>query len=180
MKIKALPLLLLALFAISACATSTASSSPPTPASTPTVAVIPTPTAVPHKKVGDTVTVDGLEVTLVSVKIVDPATIPQYKEIYPEIKDTETFLVLKEHLKNDATTDQSMAGTGFYLQDEAGNSNFAVQLGDISPDQRLGAPVAAGMQQTGGDVYIVPKATHTFFWIFAPTNGAQVIWDINI
>jgi hypothetical protein len=74
-----------------------------------------------------------------------------------------------------------MMGTGFYLQDEAGNSNFAVQLGDISPYGRLGAPVAAGMQQNGGDVYIVPKATHTFFWIFAPANnGAQAIWDINI
>jgi hypothetical protein len=178
MKHKALPLLLLVLFVATACATSTASSSTPPP--TPTFAVIPTPTPVPHRKVGDTVTVDGLEVTLVSVKIVDPATIPQHEEIYPEMKSDQTFLVLKEHLKNDATTDQSMAGTRFYLSDEAGNDNFTVQLGDLIPEQSLGAPVAAGMQQTGGDVYIVPKSTHAFFWIFAPASGAQVVWDINV
>jgi hypothetical protein len=178
MKIKVSALLLVVFLAFSACTTSTASSSTPTP--TATFAVIPTPTATPHRSVGETATVDGLEVTLVSVKIVDPASIPQHAEIYPEMKDSDTFLVLKEHLKNDATTDQSMANTRFYLSDENGNSNFTVQLGDLSPDRSLGAPLAAGMQQIGGDVYIVPKSTHTFFWIFAPASGPQVVWNINV
>lgn len=180
MKHKAPALLILVLFVATACATSTASSSSPTPASTPTIAVIPTPTPVPHSKVGESVVRDGFEITFVSVKTIDPASISQHEEIYPSITSDQTFLVLQMHVKNTTTEDQDIGSTQFVLQDDAGGHDYAVQLGIDGVGSDIGGTVAPSMQLTGSRAYIVPKATHHFFLLYEATVGSQVIWDINI
>jgi hypothetical protein len=176
MKLKMTLLLLFALLVLlAACGSSPASTQP-----TPTPAIPPTPTPEPHHKVGDTVVRDGLQITLVSAKLVDPASIPQHDQIFAGLTNDQTFLVLEEHVKNITTSQQPGAGGKFGLQDEQGN-HFGEQAGGVpGAPGYIGGPIPSGMQQSGGNVNIVPKATHKFFLIYTPTSGTQVVWNINV
>lgn len=172
-----LPLLLLVLI-LAACgdaANPAATSSAPKPP-----APSPTPTPEPHHKVGDTVTRDGFAITLTSVKLIDPASIPQHEQIFPDVKGDKTFLVLDEHAKNTANKDQSLVGMQLVFQDTEGN-HFTAYSGVNGIDGvGLGGPMAPGMQQHGMQVFAVPKSVHDFNWLYEPNAGTQVVWDIHV
>jgi hypothetical protein len=179
MKSKVTLLLLFALMILLAACGNSQSSTQLTPTPKPTIP--PTSTPEPHHAVGDTVTRDGLQITLVSAKIMDPTVIPQHEQIFTGLTNDQTFLVLDEHVKNITTKEQPLAGASFVLQDEQGNRNFTEQLGvPGAPSTGIGGPVPAGMQRTGGNVDIVPKSTHKFFLVYYATAGSPVIWDINV
>lgn len=172
---KRLLLCLPLLIVLAACGSSQTTNSAPAAKPTPTVAP-------PHfYNVGETVTSSPWEMTLKSAKMVDPATYPQHEQIFPSLKPDDRFLILDEHIKNISSKQQNIAGMQFVLQDKDGNSNFSEQGGLPDVGSGLGGDVAATMEMSGQDAYIVPSSTHLLYWIYNPQGGGnQVIWQINV
>lgn len=166
-----LPLLVI----LAACGESQATNSAPIVKPTPTVAP-------PHfYDVGQTVTAQPWEITLKSTKLVDPATYPQHDQIFPSLKPDDRFLILDEHVKNISSKQQNIAGMQFVLQDKDGNSNFTEQVGIPDVSNGIGGDVAATMEMSGQDAYIVPSSVHLLYWVYNPQGGGdQIIWKINL
>ena len=172
---------ILAILAIilAACSGSQAAQQP-TPMAKPTIA--PTPTPEPHLHVGQSTIRDGFKITLNSVKLVDPASIPQHDQLFPDLKSDKTFIVLDESAENVTTKDQKLMGMYLVFQDTEGSRNFT-SYANILPDVDgvgLGGPIAPGMKQHGTQDFAVPKATHDFNWMYEATTGTQVVWDIHV
>lgn len=126
-------------------------------------------------------TADGWQITLDSAQEVDPTKIPQYQQVFPNLQSTDTFLEYQITAKNISGQQQAFVGGNLSLQDTQGNKDFTEQPSGL-PDQPtgVGGPIAAGQQQNGGDVYIVPKATKQFYLEYTPQSGPIVFWDINV
>jgi len=125
---------------------------------------------------------DAWEVQLVDFKIVDPATIPKYKEIYPDLKQGDRFLILSEHVKNLGTTIDSFAGMQLSLQTPNGDQNFPsqVDLLDYS-GTGVGGPVSPGMELRGNEVRVIPANVHVLYWVYTPSdNLSQTFWKISL
>ncbi|HTI15181.1 MAG TPA: DUF4352 domain-containing protein [Dictyobacter sp.] len=175
---------LLFLVFLAACGGTGTTNTQPTATPAPTQpAITPTPTPAPHYKVGDSAqTSDGWQITLDSAKIIDPTKIPQYQQIFVGMTSDQTFLAVSETVKNVSGKQQGFTGGDLSLQDTQGNDNFVEQTSGVpnEPSTGVGGPIAAGMQQNGGVVYIVPKATKQFYLTYTPQDGPIVFWDINV
>jgi len=144
------------------------------------IAPTATPQVVFYGTVGKPIIMIPWKISLESVKIIDPATIPQHDQIFPSVTANQHFLLLNEHIENISNSSANVGGMQFALQNTNGDS-FSEQLGLPGIDSSgLGGTMAPSIQQAGQQVYIVPTSEHSFLWIYtADDNLHQIIWKFS-
>lgn len=169
-------LIIVLLFWLAACGSSTSNTgtaATSTPASAATTA---TPTASnQHFKVGQVVKVgDTWQVTISSVK-------PSQGGQYFKPKAGMVWLIFSITVKNISTSEQNISSElNFHLQDVSGQKYTET----IDPDAgaTLDGKVEVGSPSKGVIVYEVPPSTHDYQLAFEPdiTASGQTIWDIKV
>lgn len=129
-----------------------------------------TPTAVPHHKVGDTVTIPGQwQITIQDAKIV-----PGMPGAEP-LQAGDVFLVFDARLKNLAPASQDAYVNPYYLRGTDGMAYSGIAL-----DGMLNGPVTPGGLALGKISFEILPNAHTFLLTYAPVSAILATWDISV